>query len=169
MSERPVEDSLWSVGHAEGRQVPVGEGEQDHEDDEGRVVTEDDGESGVFHVAQHDQRDEDQTRHHGGGEQKAAPRGLRRHPQSFNNTHRTRKLFEAGGGLTHWTRAGVLRPAKSVTLKMMKATHVKTLSVREEENTERHTFPYRKHCLDLLPQVSHPRWRRPCTRSVRGP
>lgn len=96
-------------------------------------MTEDDGESGVFHVAQHDQRDEDQTRHHGGGEQNAAPRGLHRHRQSFNNPHWTRKVFQAGGGLTHWTRAGVLRPAKSMTLKMMKATHVNTLSVSEEE------------------------------------
>lgn len=149
MSECPAKDSLWRVGHAEGRQVPVGEGEQDHDDDEGRVVMEDDGESGVFHVAQHDQRDEDQARHHGGGEQKAAPRGLRRHRKSFNNPGTNpRKLFEAGGRLTHWTRAGVLRPARSMTLKMMKATHVNTLSVSEEE-TLNVTHSVTGNCLNL--------------------
>lgn len=86
VKKSPAEDSLWSVGHAEGRQVSVGEGEQGHDGDEGAVVTEDDGESGVLHVAQHEQRDEDQTRQHGAGEQNAVLRRLRKHRRSRSGT-----------------------------------------------------------------------------------
>lgn len=68
-------DSLRSVGHAEGRQVSIGEGEQGHDDDEGKVVTEQD-EFGVLHVTHHEQRDEDQAGHHGRREQKALLRRL---------------------------------------------------------------------------------------------
>lgn len=47
-------DSLRGVGHAEGRQVPVGEGEQRHDGGEGAVVTEEDAEFGVGDVAHHE-------------------------------------------------------------------------------------------------------------------
>ena len=75
------EDSLWSVGHAEARQVPVGEGEQGHDGDEGTVVSEEVRESGALHVTQHEQRDEEQTGQHGGRKQQALLRRLHKHQQ----------------------------------------------------------------------------------------
>lgn len=130
----PVGDSLWSVGHAEARQVSVGEGEQGHDGDEGAVVAEEDGESGVLDVTQHEQRDEDQTRQHGGRKQNALLRGLREHQQSRSvriNVTKAEQILGAGGRLTHWTRDGALRPTKSMALKTMKQqTQVNTLSVR---------------------------------------
>lgn len=54
--------------------------------------------------------------------------------ESFRNRNRKRNVFNAGGGLTHWTRDGVLRPARSMALKTMKQqTQVNTLSVRDRE------------------------------------
>lgn len=77
----PAEHSLWSVGHAEARQVPVGEGEQGHDGDEGTVVSEDVRESGALHVTQHEQRDEEQTGQHGDRKQPALLRRLHKHQQ----------------------------------------------------------------------------------------
>lgn len=77
----PAEDSLWSVGHAEARQVPVGEGEQGHDGDEGTVVSEELRESGALHVTQHEQRDEEQTGQHGDRKQEAVLRWLHKHQQ----------------------------------------------------------------------------------------
>lgn len=88
---RPRSDSLWRVGHAERRQVSVAEGEQDHDGDKGAVVAEDDGEPGVLHVAQHDQRDVDHAGHHGHGEQDAVPRRLRKHQQSCSGSSSLKK------------------------------------------------------------------------------
>lgn len=45
-----VEDSLWSVGHAEACQVSIREGEQSHDDDKGAVVAEDGGEFRVLDI-----------------------------------------------------------------------------------------------------------------------
>ncbi len=87
-----AEDSLWSVGHAEARQVSVGEGEQGHDEDEGTVVTEEDGEFRVLDVAQHEQRDEDQTRQHGNREQIAVLRRLQQQQQKdLGHIRKTRK------------------------------------------------------------------------------
>lgn len=88
---RPTKDSLWRVGHAERRQVSVAEGEQGHDGDKGAVVAEDDGEAGVLHVAQHDQRDVDHAGHHGHGEQDAVLRRLRKHRQSCSGSSRRKK------------------------------------------------------------------------------
>lgn len=60
----PVQDSLWSVGHAEGCQVSIREGEQGHDGDKGTVVREDYVESKVLDVTHHEERDEDQTGQH---------------------------------------------------------------------------------------------------------
>lgn len=88
---RPTKDSLWRVGHAERRQVSVAEGEQGHDGDKGAVVAEDDGEPGVLHVAQHDQRDVDRAGHHGHGEQDAVLRRLRKHRQSCSGSSSRKK------------------------------------------------------------------------------
>lgn len=90
-TSRPAEDSLWCVGHAERRQVSVAEGEQGHDGDKGAVVPEDDGEPGVLHIAQHDQRDVDHTGHHGHGEQDAVLRRLRKHQQSCSGSSSRKK------------------------------------------------------------------------------
>lgn len=57
---------LWSVAHAEARQVSVTEGEEDHEDDEEAVVVEEDGQEDTrLNVTQHEERNEQQATHDG--------------------------------------------------------------------------------------------------------
>lgn len=57
--------SLGAEAHAETGQVSVGEGEEDHEDDVPGVVGEDRGEAVArLHVAQHEERDEDEPQAH---------------------------------------------------------------------------------------------------------
>lgn len=118
--------SLRSIGHAEGCQVTVGEGEQGHDGHEDAVVREDDGQSGVPHVTEHQQRDEDQARQHGQGEQSAVFGRLWRRPAG---ERQEQEVLSKGGGLTHWTTDTELWPTRSRTLKTMKQQmQVKTLS-----------------------------------------
>lgn len=59
--------SLGAEAHAQAGQVPVGEGEDDHEDDVPGVVGKDDGEGMPrLNVAQHEEGDEDEPRRHQG-------------------------------------------------------------------------------------------------------
>lgn len=61
--------SLGAEAHAQAGQVPVGEGEDDHEDDVPGVVGKDDGEATArLNVAQHEEGDEDEPGHHQDGE-----------------------------------------------------------------------------------------------------
>lgn len=60
--------SLGAEAHAQAGQVPVGEGEDDHEDDVPGVVGKDDGEEMArLNVAQHEEGDEDEPRRHQDG------------------------------------------------------------------------------------------------------
>ena len=117
--------------HAEGCQVTIGEGEQAHDAHKGAVVCEDDRQSGVLHVTEHQQRDEDQTRQHGHGEQSAVSGRLRRR---LSGERQEQEVLGVGGRLTHWTTDTELRPSRSMALKTMKQhTQVKSLSAKEEK------------------------------------
>lgn len=60
-----VQYLLGSKAHAEAGQVAVGEGEEDHEDDVPGVVGEQHGQVETWHhVAQHEERHEDDTQRH---------------------------------------------------------------------------------------------------------
>lgn len=92
----PVADSPWSVGHAEARQVPVGDGEQRHDEGEETVAAEDGGRSEVLHVAHDEQRDEEPARRHGDGKPTALLRGLRAHRRHLGAAFKRLKVKVAG-------------------------------------------------------------------------
>lgn len=53
---------LWTVAHTEACQIPITEGEEDHVEDKEAVMMENDWQVGTrLNVAQHEERDEDQT------------------------------------------------------------------------------------------------------------
>lgn len=96
-------------------------------------MSEDDGQSGVLHVTEHQQRDEDQARQHGHGEQSAVFGRLWRHP---SGERQEQEVLSEGGALTRWTTDTALRPTRSMALKTMKQhTQVKTLSAGEEKKS----------------------------------
>lgn len=89
---------------------------------------EDDGQAGVLHVTEHQQRDEDQPSQDGGGDQRAPPGRLQRRPSG-----EPRQQDTLGSGLTHWRTVTAPRPTRSTALKTMKQqTQVKTLSAGGE-------------------------------------
>lgn len=71
---------LWSIAHAQAGQVPITEGEDNHEDDEETIVVEEDWQVETrLHVTQHEERDEDQAAHDGQGQQHTVLLWLWRH------------------------------------------------------------------------------------------
>lgn len=79
-----AEYSLWSIGHAEARQVSIRDGEQSHDDNKGTVMTEQ-GYFGVLDVTRHEQRDEDQARKHSNGKPETLLRRLYKHPETIKS------------------------------------------------------------------------------------
>lgn len=114
-------------------------------------MTEEDGESGVLDVTHHEQRDEDQARQHGDRKQKALLGRLQTSTGSFRKDSREAQNVkrQSSSGLTHWTRDGAPRPAKSMVLKTMKQqTQVNTLSVNHKSDVSE--FPVRTMTLMLV-------------------
>lgn len=128
-------------------------------------MREDDGESGVLHVTEHQQRDEEQARQHGHGEQGAVFGRLWTRPAG---ERQEQEVLGEGGGLTHWTTDTELRPTRSRALKTMKQqTQVKTLSAGGSEtfslrlegrvSAPRRQLQHQSHMnlTKLRPQTSH--------------
>lgn len=91
--------SLGAEAHAETGQVSVGEGEDGHEDDVPGVVGEKHGEGVArLHVAQHEERDEDEPQAHQDRKPDAVLARLQGKPQT--STAQPSAAFRLTGGKT---------------------------------------------------------------------